>query len=292
MKILILASGGDAPGMNRFVWEMYNRCKKDVFFAYGGFEGLIDGYIYPLEEVIDKNVKDCAGVVIRSSRCPEFKQQKYFDMGLENAKKFDVVVILGGNGSERGAKRLFENGVNTIFVPGTIDNDVDDCFYSIGFSTAVKECVYSIENSMPSIDAFTHACLFEVMGREKEAICNAVAKKVNADYTISDKQSLDFEKLRDIILKNHIWARSTCIVVRENIMDVKEVARKLNEMLDMEIVKFQIVGRTQRGGNPTKEELEMSTKFAKETVRCIKSKVFGVRVLADENWDMAVAEFR
>lgn len=292
MKVLVLASGGDAPGMNRFFWEIYSKLKNDVYFAYAGFTGLVNGQIYPFGDIADKKIKNKAGVVTKSSRCPEFKEDEVFNVGLENAKEFDVVVILGGNGSEKGAKRLFENGVNTIFVPGTIDNDVNDCFYSIGFSTAVKECVYTVESSMPSIDSFQNACLFEVMGRENERICETVAKKVNADYAITDKKSLDFERIKNIILKNYIQTKSSCIIVRENIMDINKIANKLNDLLGMDIVKTHIVGRTQRGGTPTTEELTMATKFAKEVVRCIKSKVFGVRVLANQNNEIIVNEFK
>lgn len=292
MKILVLASGGDAPGMNRFMWEIYRKFKDNVYFAFAGFTGLVNGQIFPLSEVIDSSKKNSAGVVTKASRCPEFKQAKYFNMGLENAKKFDAVVILGGNGSEKGAKRLFESGVNTIFVPGTIDNDVKDCHYSIGFSTAVKEAVYTVENTMPSIDAFLNACLFEVMGREDDSICKEVARQVDADYQVVDEKTLDYEKMKNVILKKYIASSSAKIIVRENIANITEIASKLNEMLGMNIVKTQIVGRTQRGGFPTKQELSMATKFAKETIRCIKTKVFGVRVLADENLNIIVTEFK
>lgn len=292
MKILILSSGGDAPGMNKFIWDIFKKFPNETFFAYAGFTGLINGEIFPLKSVVSKEFACQAGTVIRSSRCPEFKEKEPFEMGLANAKEFDVVVILGGNGSEKGAKQLFENGVNTIFVPSTIDNDVDDCSYSIGFSTAVKECVYTVENTMKSIEAFGNSCLFEVMGREDSSICEATAALTQADYAVVDKKSLDFEEMKNVILKNFIKSKSTCIVVRENIMDVQKIAKKLNDLLQMDVVKTQIVGRTQRGGAPTKQELRMASKYAKEAARCIKQKVFGVRLLADDNFEIAVKEFK
>lgn len=290
MKVLILSSGGDAPGMNRFIWELYSEFGKDIYFAYAGFTGLINGEIYPLSKVAKESLKDCAGTVIKSSRCPEFKQTKYFKIGLENAKKFDAVVICGGNGSEKGAKQLYENGVNTIFVPGTIDNDVSDCGYSIGFSTAVKEGVYAVENSMPSIQAFNNACLFEVMGRKDSSIAEAVGKRVKADYVVKDEESLDFEKIKNVILKKYVKNQSSCIIVRENIMDVDKIAGKLNKMLGVEIVKTHIVGRTQRGGIPTTEELDMATKYAKTTATCIRNKKWG-RVLADKKLNIHCKDF-
>ncbi len=291
MKILFLCSGGDAPGMNRYIWELYSKFKKDLYFAYAGFDGLIKGKIFPLSSVIDKSLKDEAGTVTKTSRCPEFKQAKYFKMGLENAKQFDVVIVFGGNGSQKGAKQLFENGINTIFVPGTIDNDVLDCEYSIGFSTAVKEGVYAIDNSMPSNDAMDLACIYEVMGRESDRIALKVAEMVCADYCISDKKSLNLEKLKKIIEINYENQLSTCIVLRENLIDPKELTDKLNQEFQKKIVRFHIVGRTQRGGKPTEEELNMATKYAKKTVQCIKSKTYGVRLLANLDLDVETKPF-
>lgn len=292
MKILILCSGGDAPGMNKFISQIYKAFKNQVYFAFAGFAGLVNGEIYPLSDVVYPGFENEAGAVVHSSRCPEFKEKEVFQKGLENAKKFDCVIILGGNGSEKGAKELYENGVNTIFVPATIDNDVDENFYTIGFLTAVKECVYSINSTMPSIKTFGYSCLFEVMGREHDAICQSTAKIVGADYVISDKKTLDYEKIKNIILQNYIKNKSTCIVVRENISKIENIAKKLNDLLGVDLVKYQVVGRTQRGGAPTKDELALATKFAKETIKCAKTKVYGVRVLADENQKIIVKEFK
>ena len=291
MKILILCSGGDAPGMNRFVYDIYSTFKKNVFFAFQGFAGLIDNQSFPREKVISSKIKNEAGTIIKSSRCPEFKQKKFFKLALENAKPFDVVIILGGNGSEKGAKELSENGINCIFVPATIDNDVSDSHYSIGFSTAVKECVYAIESSMKSVESMNNACLFEVMGRENSSIAKLASKLTNADYAVLEKEDLDFEKMKNIILSKQVKNESAKIVVRENIMNINEIAKKLNDQIGFDLVKTHVVGRTQRGGTPTKEELQMADKFARETIFCIKKKVFNVRVLANEKQNIFIDEF-
>ncbi len=290
MKVLVLCSGGDGPGMNRFIYELYHAFRDEIYFANAGFLGLTDGQIFPLE--MNEEYKNLAGTVIKSSRFPEFKEKEPFKMGLENAKKFDAVVILGGNGSEKGAKELYENGANTIFVPGTIDNDVEDSSYAIGFLTAVKEGVYAVQNSMPSIQSFNNSCIFEVMGRQHPAIAKAVAKEVNADVLIAEKKDFDVEKIKNIILKNLVNDKSTCIIARENIMSAEKMAKALNTALGQEIVKYHIVGRTQRGGKPTKEELLFASKLAKETIFCIKKRVFGVRVLMDEKNEVFVDVFK
>lgn len=292
MKVLVLSSGGDASGMNKFVCEFYKKFKKDLYFSFAGFSGLIDSNIFPFENVYQKGIENKAGSVIKSSRCPEFKQKTYFKKALKNVEDFDCVIIMGGNGSEKGAKELFENNVNTIFVPGTIDNDVDDSFYSIGFSTAIKEAVYTIENTMPSIETMQNACLFEVMGRECDAIANATAKQVGADYCIINKDTLDYQKIENIILAKKIKNQSACIVVRENILPIDEITKKINDDLGMDIAKYQIVGRTQRGGSPTKQELEMAKKFADKVFECINNQKFGVRILADKNLNIIVKKFK
>lgn len=252
---------------------------------------MIDNQVFPLESVTTKQVKDEAGTIIKSSRCPEFKQKKFFKLALENAKAFDVVIILGGNGSEKGAKELSENDINCIFVPATIDNDVNDSHYSIGFSTAVKECVYAIDSSMKSVESMNSACLFEVMGRENGSIAQLSSKLTNADYAVLEKKDLDFEKIKNIILSKQVKNESAKIVVRENIMDINEIAKKLNELIGFDLVKTHVVGRTQRGGAPTKEELQMADKFAKETIFCIRRKVFNVRVLSNEKQNIFIDEF-
>lgn len=291
MKILILCSGGDAPGMNRFIFDVYSKFKNETYYAKAGFKGLVEGDIHPLSEVVNKRARDLAGTVIKSSRLPEFKEDAVFNRGLENAKKFDCVIILGGNGSEKGAKQLYENGVNTLFVPATIDNDVNNSCYSLGFFTAISECVYAIENSMQSMDSFGYSCIFEVMGRDCSAIAKEVAKETGADYLVAEKNDLDFEKIKSVIEANLGKEKSTCIVMRENIVEAKKVERKLNTMLGKPIVRTHIVGRTQRGGKPTKKELEMASKFAKEIVFCIKKGVFGMRVLADSDLNTFVDVF-
>ncbi len=292
MKILLVTSGGDAPGINRFIYELHKRFRGQIFFAYAGFEGLVNNKIYPLENVMVKSLRNCAGAVIKSSRCPEFKQTKFFNIGLQNAKNFDVVVILGGNGSEKGAKRLFENGVNTLFVPVTIDNDVEDCAYSIGFSSAVNAGVLTVQNSMPSIETMNTACIFEVMGRSCDAIARAVAKRAEADACVGNEKELNVENLTKLVSENHQKDEGTCIIMRENIVDINKLADEMNKNLGQNIVKTQVVGRIQRGGTPTKEELDMAKKFAKQTAKCIKSHVYGKRVLADENYEIKVVDFK
>ena len=156
MKILVLTSGGDAPGMNMILYSLYRKFGKDLFAARAGFKGLINNDICNISEF--KMDKLSAGSIIKSSRCPDFKTREGFKKGLNNAKNFDYVIILGGNGSYKGACELAENGIKAIFIPATIDNDVEISEYSQGFNTAVSACINHFNSIMPSMETFNRWC--------------------------------------------------------------------------------------------------------------------------------------
>ena len=284
MKILVLTSGGDSQGMNRFIYTLSKNID-EVFYAKAGFKGLVNNDIHKVDLNILGNAKNEAGTIILSSRYPEFKQEKYFKKGLKIAKNFDCVVIVGGNGSQNGAKELSEGGANTLFVPGTIDNDVNNCAYSLGFDSAVNQCVYVIENTMPSIHSFMQTCVFEVMGRECDAIAKETAKRANVDYLISKKEDINYKKIKALISKNIKNEKGTSIVLRENIISVDELCENL-KVSENYSVKNIVIGRLQRGGKPTKLELSMADKYAKTTVKAIKAGMFGKNILADEKLEV------
>ncbi len=270
MNVLILASGGDAPGMNNFLYYIEKKFGKNSYGCKEGFKGLIEGRINALSEFNFKESKLTAGCVLKSSRCNKFKTQLGFKQGLENAQQFDVVVILGGNGSEVGAMRLAESGVRTIFVPATIDNDVLTSEYSIGFHTAVKECCYAVKSIMPSMEAFNRVCIFETMGRHSSKIAETCACAISADYLIKSSKNLDYDRIAKIINCNHKSEHGTCIILRENVIKQSDFIKELSKYVPKEIIKYHVIGHTQRGGKPTKVEIDLTHKFAKKTIQFIK----------------------
>ena len=280
MKILLLASGGDSPGMNAFLAKIYNSFnKEDVFCCIEGYKGLIENNIIPMYQVDPNAHKFEAGSMVYSSRSKEFQTQEGFAKGLANLSDFDVLVVLGGNGSCEGAKRIMNAGVNVIFAPGTIDNDVDGTEYSIGFDTAVKECVYAIENTMPSMNSFSRTCIFEVMGRHSSEIAKETANRCNVDYLICEESDLDYDKIAKIITDRYNQRKGTTIVIRENILDIKEVIVNINKNLYIgDVIRSHIVGHVQRGGKPTQREIDMAEGFASLAVESIKNKQYNVGI--------------
>ncbi len=280
MKLLVLVSGGDAPGINMFLAEL-NKKVKNVDAVEGGYRGLIDGNIKPLASFEPQKYKTQAGAVIKSSRCPEFKDDKNFNKALKNAKNYDCLIILGGNGSYKGAERLFDNGVRTIFIPTTIDNDVEGSEYSLGFHSAVKACCFTVENVMPSMEAFNRCCVFEVMGRNCDAIAQAVASAMQADYVIAKEEDENFAKIAKIIRQRQKDNHSSIIVLRENLVNISEFCMDLQEKSGVE-VRYNIVGHIQRGFKPTSVDLKMAKKFADVALKAIKKTHNSYAIVMDD----------
>ena len=151
MKILLIASGGDGSGMNKVVAELYKKHKGNIYACFRGFYGLYKNDIRPLKEFEPLKYENEAGCCIKTARFPEFKEEKYFRVALKHAREFDYVIVMGGNGSEKGCQDLTMGGVKTMFIPGTIDNDVHNSEYSIGYDTAIDQCCQTIKNVMPSM---------------------------------------------------------------------------------------------------------------------------------------------
>lgn len=138
-RIGVLTSGGDAPGMNaaiRAVVRVANSANIEVYGIYDGYRGLVEGYIEPLTRSDVSDILDRGGTILGSARLPEFKDPKVQEAGIRQLKKrgIEALVVIGGDGSYRGALALTEAGINCIGLPGTIDNDITCTDFTIGFA--------------------------------------------------------------------------------------------------------------------------------------------------------------
>jgi len=279
MKILLIASGGDGSGMNKVVAELYKKFKGTIYACFRGFYGLYKNDIRPLKDFEPLKYENEAGCCIKTARFPEFKEEKYFRVALKHAREFDYVIVMGGNGSEKGCQDLTMGGVKTIFIPGTIDNDVNNSEYSIGYDTAIDQCCQTIKNVMPSMEAMDRSCVFEAMGRHCPDIAVQTAKRIGADVCVKGKEDLKYKEIASLIKARKKEHLSTTIVLRENILSIKEFANKLNEILKDDVVKTQVVGYTQRGGKPTKVELAKAKGFALVASKVIKNNLSSKKIL-------------
>ena len=284
MKLGIIVSGGDAPGMNFVVSSIFEGLKKQGIELIGiiaGFKGLMENKTCNLDESMLEENKNFAGCVLKSSRAPEFKTPKGLKKGLATIKKqkLDALIILGGDGSLKGAKELVENGVKTIFIPATIDNDLKYSEYSLGFYTAVSACENYINCVMKTMQTFSRSCIFEVMGNNSGQIAQKTTNLVGADYEISEFKPLNLEKLSKDIKKNK--KESLVIVAQEKKANLEELKNYLCEKTKR-VFKVCSVGYLQRGYNPTKEEIKMAKAFSALAIECIRTHNFN-KVLVFQN---------
>ncbi len=260
MKILVIASGGDAPGMNMILATLLKKFKSKIFAVEGGFKGLYENKIFPLSNYDVFKYAKSAGCIIKSSRFPEFKEKKYFEKSVKNLQGFSHVIVMGGNGSYEASLAMQEYGIKTFFLPCTIDNDVKNCECSTGFLTAVKAVCHTVYSIMPSMEAHNRCCIFEVMGRKCCDIAELSAEILQPDLLICNEKDLDKTKIAKLAKSNVSKNKSSFIILRENICDGQKLCDEINAITKNSVVKFFKIGHIQRGFKPTDYELKLAKK--------------------------------
>lgn len=253
----VLTSGGDAPGMNAAI-----RAVVRTGIATGmQVKGIRRGYAGLLEEdIIDMDAKSVAdiigrgGTILYTARCPEFREVEGQQKGAEICKKhgIDGLVVIGGDGSFQGARKLANLGINTIALPGTIDLDIACTDYTIGFDTAVNTAMEAIDKVRDTSTSHSRCSIIEVMGRKAGyiALWCGVANGAE-DILITERYDGNEQKIiENIIRKKNSGKKHYIIVNAEGIGDSEGMADRIQEATGME-TRATIIGHIQRGGSPT-----------------------------------------
>ena len=256
-KIGVLTSGGDSPGMNAAIRAvareaMYNKCK--VIGIQRGYKGLLNEEFKEMKSVDVAGIIQQGGTILGTARCPEFKeeevQQKAADICREHG--IDGIVVIGGDGSYRGAQALSRHGINTIGIPGTIDLDITCTDYTIGFDTAVNTAMEAIDKVKDTSSSHERCSIIEVMGRHAGyiALWCGVANGAE-DILIPEKYDYDEQKIVDhIIINRRIGKKHHLIINAEGIGHSTSMARRIEAATGVE-TRATILGYMQRGGSPT-----------------------------------------
>lgn len=253
----VLTSGGDAPGMNAAIRAVVRQAisnGKKVKGIKRGYAGLL------AEEIIDMEAKDVSdtiqrgGTILQTARCPEFKELKYQEKAAEICRKhgIDGIVIIGGDGSFRGAQALAAQGINTIGIPGTIDLDIVCTDYTIGFDTAVNTAMEAIDRIRDTSTSHERCSIIEVMGRSAGYIALWCAIANGAEKVLlPEKYDYDEQKIVDNIIKNRKMGKKHYIIINaEGIGHSASLAKRIEAATGME-TRATILGHMQRGGRPT-----------------------------------------
>ncbi|HHX18269.1 MAG TPA: 6-phosphofructokinase [Clostridium sp.] len=259
-RIGVLTSGGDAPGMNAAIRSVVRAGLYYGYRVYGirkGYEGLINGDI---EELNARSVGDIlhkGGTILQTARSPQFQTEEGQKKAVSMANVFDLdaIVVIGGDGSHRGARDLSKHGVNVIGIPGTIDNDIGSTDYTIGFDTALNTVQDALDKIRDTAYSHERCSILEVMGRHAGYIALNVGISGGAEAVILPEmaKSLDIDKdvIKPIIEARNRGKKHYIVIVAEGAEGKAiEIERAVMEKTGLE-ARATILGHIQRGGSPT-----------------------------------------
>jgi 6-phosphofructokinase 1 len=253
----VLTSGGDAPGMNAAVRAVVRTAcakGKKVMGIRKGYNGLIHGDIFELDSKSVSEKIQRGGTFLYTARCKEFINKETQERAAEMCKIFgiDGLVVIGGDGSFRGAEKLSHLGVNTIGIPGTIDLDIACTDYTIGFDTAVNTAMQAIDKIRDTSTSHERCSIVEVMGRDAGYIALWCGIVNGAEEVIIPERP---ELNEDIIIKRVIQNRQKgkrhhLIIIAEGVGGTVKLAEKIEKVTGIE-TRATVLGYLQRGGSPT-----------------------------------------
>jgi 6-phosphofructokinase 1 len=257
-KIGVLTSGGDAPGMNAAIRAVvrtgiYNGM--EVFGIMRGYAGMIENDIVPMHSRSVANIIQRGGTILKTARCKEFFEHEGRKKAYSNLKKLGIngLVIIGGDGSFRGAHKLSEEfDIPCIGLPGTIDKDIAGTDFTIGFDTAVNTAVEAIDKIRDTADAHDRLFIIEVMGRDAGYIALHSGIATGAENILIPERKTDIEELVSSLLEKERRRKLVnIIVVAEGDRGAEDVAQVIKERIPSADTRVCVLGHIQRGGAPT-----------------------------------------
>jgi len=293
-----MTSGGDAPGMNaaiRAVVRSGLHYDMEVYGVYFGYKGLCEGNIKKLSRNDVSRIINRGGTVLGSARYPEFKEKDVRQKGVDKLQDLGIeaLVVIGGDGTYRGAQALSEMGIRTIGLPGTIDNDISSTDYTIGFMTSLQTVVDSIDKLRDTSMSHVRCSVVEVMGRSCGDIALYAGIAGGSEFIITPETGFDKKRLLDAIEhSNKTGKRHAIVVVTENMVNVIDLAREIEDHTGFE-TRATVLGHVQRGGDPVAFDRVLATEMGEYAVDLIasgkSSRAVGLRGMDYVDYDINFA---
>ena len=274
-RIGVLTSGGDAPGMNAAIRAVVRTAQASGVECLGikrGYNGLINGDISVMDS---KNVNGIilkGGTILYTARCPEFITEEGQKRARDTCKYLGIqgVIAIGGDGTFRGAKDLSAQGISTIGIPATIDNDIACSHYSIGFDTACNTAIDAIDKLRDTMQAHERCSIVEVMGRHAGHLAIYVGIACGAAVVMIPEKKADFEKdVIDTLRKNRIAGRNHfLVIVAEGVGKADDIANRIKQETGID-TRVSVLGHIQRGGSPTARDRVTASRMGRKAVELI-----------------------
>lgn len=275
-NIGVLTSGGDAPGMNaaiRAVVRTGSYYGLNTFGIRRGFHGFLQGEISHLDnrEVSEKLQR--GGTFLQTARSKSFNTEEGVKRAVDMAKVFglDAVIIIGGDGSFRGARDLSRQGLPVIGIPGTIDNDISCSDYTIGYDTAMNTAMEAIDKLRDTASSHERCSLIEVMGREAGYLALNVGIACGAEVILIPEMPMSIEKdvIKPLLEAKNRGKKHYIVIVAEGVGDTIKMAETVQSMTGID-ARATILGHLQRGGSPTARDRQMASFMGAWAIECIK----------------------
>lgn len=279
----VLTSGGDAPGMNAAVRAVVRTAIAMGMKVKGirrGYNGLIEGDIIDLDVRSVSDIIHRGGTVLYTARSPRFKTEEGMREAIDNCKKHGIegIVVIGGDGSYRGARDLSLRGIPCVGVPGTIDNDISSTEYTIGFDTAMNTAMEMVDKLRDTCQSHDRCSVVEVMGRRAGYLALQTGIAVGATAVLVPEIEFEIENVIQKIKETQKTGKKHfIIVVAEGVGGVDEIAKKIEEETGVES-RATVLGHVQRGGNPTIRDRVMATEMGYAAVKLLNDGI-GNRVI-------------
>lgn len=275
-KIAVLTSGGDAPGMNAAVRAVVRKAifeGLEVAGVFNGYQGLIDGKIELLQLGSVGDIIQRGGTMLRSARCPEFETAEGREKALKQIKLNGIegVVVIGGDGSFRGALELSKLGIPCACVPATIDNDINGTDFTIGFDTALNTVIDAIDKIRDTATSHERTFIIEVMGRNAGDLALWAGLAGGAETILIPEETYDMPDILERLRRGTDRGKKhSIIIVAEGVMSASSLAEKLitEESID---TRVSVLGHIQRGGSPSARDRVLASQFGARAVEALKS---------------------
>ncbi|MTV49112.1 6-phosphofructokinase [Heliobacillus mobilis] len=252
----VLTSGGDAPGMNacvRAVVRMAIYRKVKISGIMRGYAGLLAGEMKPMDLGSVGDIIHRGGTLLRTARCKEFYESEGQERGVRRLQEagIDGLVVIGGDGSFRGAQALMRHGISVIGIPGTIDNDIPGTDYTIGFDTAVNTVLDAINKIRDTATSHDRTNVIEVMGRRAGHIALLSGLAGGAESILVPEVPFDLDVVCARLMRGHNRGKlHSIILVAEGVGSAVELGKQIEQKTGLE-TRVTILGHIQRGGSPT-----------------------------------------
>ncbi|MDX8363949.1 6-phosphofructokinase [Cytobacillus sp. IB215665] len=273
-RIGVLTSGGDSPGMNAAVRAVVRKAiyhNVEVYGVYQGYAGLMSGNIKKLELGSVGDIIHRGGTMLYSARCEEFKTPEGQKQGIEQLNKHGIegLVVVGGDGSYRGAKALTEHGYPCVGVPGTIDNDIPGTDFTIGFDTALNTVIDAIDKIRDTATSHERTYVIEVMGRLAGDIALWAGLAGGAETILIPEANYDMNEITDRLRSGHERGKKhSIIIVAEGVGSGVDIGNKIQEETDFE-TRVSVLGHIQRGGSPTAFDRVLASRLGAKSVELL-----------------------